>query len=76
MRFHLTTYGWNNCANQHTVRDADARDKLRSGPEKQFRRMFTVRSECENPRLEVRPVSRAQTSGSHVVRPGQGIPSP
>jgi hypothetical protein len=49
VRFHLITYGWNNCANQHTVRNADTREKLRSGPEKQFRRMFTVRSKCENP---------------------------
>jgi hypothetical protein len=49
VRFHLVTYGWNNCANRHTVRDGDVREKLRSGPEKQFRRIFTVRSKCENP---------------------------
>ena len=49
VRFHLITYGWNNCANRHTIRDGDVREKLRAGPEKQFRRMFTVRSKCENP---------------------------
>jgi len=49
VRFHLVTYGWNNCANQHTVRDSDVREKLRSPLEKQFRRMFAVRSKCENP---------------------------
>jgi len=49
VRFRLTTYGWNNCANAHTVRDGDVREKLRAGPEKQFRRTFTVRKKCENP---------------------------
>ena len=51
MRLFLTMFGWNNCANKHATRIADstALQKLRSGLEKQFRRMFTVRSKCENP---------------------------
>ncbi|HEY5965026.1 MAG TPA: hypothetical protein VIU42_13500 [Xanthobacteraceae bacterium] len=51
VRFYLTMYGWNNCANNNAARIADSKalDKLRAGLERQFRRMFTVRSKCENP---------------------------
>jgi hypothetical protein len=45
----LITFGWNNCANKHTIRSDDSTKKLRAGLEKQFRRTFTVRSTCENP---------------------------
>jgi hypothetical protein len=51
VQLYLTTFSWNNCANNSTARDADSKslEKMRSGLEKQFRRMFTVRSKCENP---------------------------
>src|SRR3954470_11970298 len=50
VRLYLTMFGWNNCANKSTVRyDSKSLEQMRSGLEKQFRRMFTVRSKCENP---------------------------
>lgn len=51
VRLNLTTFGWANCANNHTVRYTDSKslEQMRAGLEKQFRRMFTVRSKCENP---------------------------
>jgi len=51
VRLNLTIYGWVGCANKYTLRHADSKpvDQMRAGLEKQFRRMFTVRSKCENP---------------------------
>jgi hypothetical protein len=49
MRLFLTTFGWSQCANKHTIRYRDTVTKLRASLEKQFKRMFTVRSKCENP---------------------------
>jgi hypothetical protein len=51
MRFYLTDYSWNNCAITYSTRNANSKslDQMRSDLEKQFRRMFTVRSKCENP---------------------------
>jgi hypothetical protein len=51
VQLYLTTFSWNNCANNSAARDADSKalERMRSGLEKQFRRMFTVRSKCENP---------------------------
>jgi len=50
VRLNLMTFGWSNCANKSTVRyDSKPLDQMRAGLEKQFRRMFTVRSKCENP---------------------------
>jgi hypothetical protein len=48
VRLHLTKFSWNNCANRHNA-DPKLLEKMRSALEKQFRRMFTVRSKCENP---------------------------
>ena len=62
VRFHLTTYGWNNCANKHTVRDADAREKLRSGSREAVPAHVHGAKQVRESRLSVRPVSRAQTS--------------
>jgi hypothetical protein len=50
VRLYLTMFGWNNCANKSTVRyDSKPLEQMRSGLEKQLRRMFAVRSKCENP---------------------------
>ena len=51
VRINLMTFGWSNCANNYTVHSTNSKplEQMRAGLEKQFRRMFTVRSKCENP---------------------------
>ena len=52
VRLYLTGYGWHNCANEFTTRNADSTSlaQMREDLENQFRRLFKiVRDRCEAP---------------------------